>query len=393
MSENSKWFLVTLTPLETFFFGGERTFNPSEGESNYFVTSNYIPQQTTLLGLMRYLVLQKQGMLNRPSSETAHLIGNRGFTLDHRTDTLADYGLIHRISPVFIRYENPCEPIRNYLILAKDYSWNDSQHQLIPLELQRDYGKTKAAGSRIRYYAPWLLGYKSKNGLATVLVQGDGKRWHALEGGENPIFVADERVGIRKPRLKKRTRKEEDAYYRQKFFRLSKYFSFAFFAQLECDAQGRPPVQSSLTQVGAERSLFKVRITPANGERFETVFGTETFLLGRNQRNEYQVILTSDAFVKNESVLFDLIDFSIHSAVDFRYIETPTGAHVKYAQMSYQQSHNSLSKSGKYNLIERGSVFWFEEKNKQKVLDQLNIPRFQQIGYNTYIVYSKGAQL
>ena len=52
-------YLIKLTPLDKFFFGQKKTFG--DDNANYFVYSSHFPQQTTLLGLLRYQLLQIAG--------------------------------------------------------------------------------------------------------------------------------------------------------------------------------------------------------------------------------------------------------------------------------------------------------------------------------------------
>ena len=49
--------LIQLAPLSDFFFGGEATFGQGQNQ-HYFVRSNPWPQQTTLLGMLRYELLK-----------------------------------------------------------------------------------------------------------------------------------------------------------------------------------------------------------------------------------------------------------------------------------------------------------------------------------------------
>lgn len=52
-------YLIKLTPLDKFFFGQKKTFG--DDNVNYVVYSSFFPQQTALLGLLRYQVLQIAG--------------------------------------------------------------------------------------------------------------------------------------------------------------------------------------------------------------------------------------------------------------------------------------------------------------------------------------------
>ena len=82
-------YLVTLKPLEPYFFGGERTFSFGERAnkeivtySNYFIKSEDLMSQTTLLGALRFLILKMNGKLNLPSSETIDLVGKASFSFE-----------------------------------------------------------------------------------------------------------------------------------------------------------------------------------------------------------------------------------------------------------------------------------------------------------------------
>ena len=59
----TKKYIVKLTPHDKFFFGGEKNFGQKEKKdddtsiTNYFVKSNYFPQQTGVLGFVRHQLL------------------------------------------------------------------------------------------------------------------------------------------------------------------------------------------------------------------------------------------------------------------------------------------------------------------------------------------------
>ncbi|MEI6411943.1 MAG: hypothetical protein WCR52_21305, partial [Bacteroidota bacterium] len=63
MKETKIWH-IRLIPAGQFYFGGERNFSFGEKEdsSNYLVKSNYFPQQTGLLGMLRFVLLREAGL-------------------------------------------------------------------------------------------------------------------------------------------------------------------------------------------------------------------------------------------------------------------------------------------------------------------------------------------
>ena len=58
-------YLITLTPTGRFFFGGDMTFKVGRKDKNefneqfssYIIKSAMFPQQTSLLGMLRFLIL------------------------------------------------------------------------------------------------------------------------------------------------------------------------------------------------------------------------------------------------------------------------------------------------------------------------------------------------
>ena len=84
----NKTYLVEITPIGSYYFGGENTFNTSDKANkeapttNYLVRSRIYPQQTALLGLMRYVILLKNEALNKPNSIKMDLIGEKSFRGD-----------------------------------------------------------------------------------------------------------------------------------------------------------------------------------------------------------------------------------------------------------------------------------------------------------------------
>ena len=95
--------LFELTPLGEFFFGGEATFGPEN--RHYYVRSNLLPQQTSLLGLLRHELLKSNPQAFdlvtdriRDKTAAAELVGSQGF--DGSTDKA--FGIIEGLSPVFL---------------------------------------------------------------------------------------------------------------------------------------------------------------------------------------------------------------------------------------------------------------------------------------------------
>ena len=105
---------ISLTPLGRYFFGGDMTFKVAnrsqynEQYGSYIIRSNQFPQQTSLLGMMRFLLLSNHtGAFNKDThkitstQEAGKLIGPRGFVITDEYEK-NNYGLIKNISFCFL---------------------------------------------------------------------------------------------------------------------------------------------------------------------------------------------------------------------------------------------------------------------------------------------------
>ena len=94
-------YLVRMTPLEPFTFGGEKGFrfesqDVEKGRNNtanisYYQTSRELPEQTTIIGMLRYLILRHNGVAkdfckytNDDKQKIHELIGESSFSFQNR---------------------------------------------------------------------------------------------------------------------------------------------------------------------------------------------------------------------------------------------------------------------------------------------------------------------
>jgi hypothetical protein len=112
---------IRLTPLGTFFFGGENTFGATENR-NYFVKSNLMPQQTSLLGLLRLELLRSNPTVFDLKTDKVidknaaiELIGGESFD-----GKQTDFGCISGLSPVFLEKEGV-----PFFLRGKEYVKNE----------------------------------------------------------------------------------------------------------------------------------------------------------------------------------------------------------------------------------------------------------------------------
>jgi len=384
----SKKYLVKLTPHDKFFFGGENTFGVGK-QRNYFVKSNYFPQQTTLLGLVRYqlMVQNKNGIFNdgkiQKPKDASDLINHKSFDIN---DTEFSFGKIQELSPVFIANEK-----NEFLFPAnKEYQWidKDEDEKEINDFVFREFNKVDGESSFSKKFIPCLEKYNPKLDLPDLLVNKNlslmkyydyDKDKELKKDPHNGIFVEYQQTGIRK-NYKGIT--EDNAYYVQTFYKLDKGYSFAFILELDDSIK----IESqNVVILGGEQSKFKMDVTYAP-DKFKNLLPNY-----EQSKNSDKVVLVSDAYVSNE--IFNNCSFAVTDTVDFRSIKSSVNT-TNYAGMDLKGIKTDvLSKSSKYNFFKKGSVFYGE--NISKITSHLDVKNaIKKIGYNHYkIVDKEGSKL
>ena len=108
-------YLVTFKPLGDYSFGSDRRFsfvgrnNYSKDEyAPYFIRTNSVPEQSTVFGMMRYLILVSNGIQLKQDfqydentrDKIKALIGEKSFSLNGGVQS---FGKLEKISPIFLR--------------------------------------------------------------------------------------------------------------------------------------------------------------------------------------------------------------------------------------------------------------------------------------------------
>ena len=115
-----KKYLLKIHPLEPFTFGGENGFSFEEIDykGTYFMESKKKPEQTTVIGLVRYLMLQSEGLLKNNFSysmeekeKMAVVCGTETFSFQPEQEQ--SFGYIKELSPLFLLDEEEDIYIRN----------------------------------------------------------------------------------------------------------------------------------------------------------------------------------------------------------------------------------------------------------------------------------------
>lgn len=352
-------YLVTLRPTGNFYFGSEKHF--SFGGKNYLVKSNPFPQQTTLLGMLRYELLRKANLLNgKNKAEEAQLIGPAGFS----TTNTKGYGIIHSISPVFLH-----EARNNRSFIRQGNGWQHGR------EIRPMATTEKALGSATQAPPILLQGYDAKQPL-------DDNFIHPTDGTVIPlshVYLYPAQTGNQK---NNKQATDDEALYKQTYCRFARQhkdkknveWCFAFYlttyAELELE-------QGIMVSMGGDQSAFILNHRKATDELFLPSYTPAT-------DDWVKLTLLSDAFCTENLAL--TAPAAIALATDFRFIET-TAQTTKYYNVSYRNNDSTsadMLRSDKHSLYKAGSVFWLRAADLPVFTKALANPSFTTIGYNYY---------
>ena len=382
-------YLIKLTPLDKFFFGQKKNFG--DDNANYFVYSSLFPQQTTLLGLLRYQLLQIAGEEifkdNKIQDEhkAGELIGKQSFS-PFVKDKL-QFGIIQSLSPVFII----------------DKKNKDEYFRPVGRRFQKENEKAPYNLLHLSCQAgcPPIFGeYKPKKGLASCWLSSKS---HTLLNEED-FFTKDERIGIRKDY---EGATNDDAFFCQRYYRFKNFkkvvedeeakvckqppvrehdFCFAVLLETHRDIK-HEELNKRIVYLGGERQPFLMDLMEVSEETFK--FNIESSTLTSDEKH-YTVVLLSDAMIEPEHL--EGVKFASTEVKDFACLLTHVGTRKFYNKKKKREEQN-LEKdetvlSHQHELYARGSVFYFDTKEQanQFCEDLEKVPNFHTIGYNHAII-------
>lgn len=403
--------LFQLKPLGEFFFGGEATFGPGDNR-HYFVRSNLLPQQTSLLGLLRHELLKSDpsvfdlvaDRIINPAA-AAKLVGSQGF--DGITD--APFGIIEGLSPIFLLDQNgtPFFLQARLALKQRERTWLEKKSSAEPRFRSESLLATASAKTtgyqlmteKLKKGGLVAESYDGKAEFQEMLVGADGRqvslRYDPDEAPEG-VFIKIEKTGNRKDY---EGASDESGFFKQHMFKLRSGWRFAFFAAFNA---ALPPDFGTehKTHFGAERRPFLLHVGDPNqilakrgggypdGALAEPAFAENTFQhfenlyggLGSAPPGLRQIVLLSDAKVTAD--IYRHTDFALTEATPFRHFQPS------------MDSPNTLWRSGndpksaRYNLLRRSSSLYAQDT--QIMENQLLDARaFRRIGYNYFKIITQ----
>ncbi|MDH7903370.1 type III-B CRISPR module-associated protein Cmr3 [Porphyromonas gingivalis] len=404
-------YLIKLTPLDKFFFGQKKTFG--DDNANYFVYSSHFPQQTTLLGLLRYQLLQIAGEEvfkdNKIQDEhkAGELIGKQSFS-PFVKDKL-QFGIIQSLSPVFIIDKKEKDEKEYFLPVGRRFQKEEEDlYELLHLSCKEGC-------------PPTFDEYKPKKGLASCWLSSNGTTLL----NEEDFFTKDERIGIRKDY---EGATNDDAFFRQRYYRFKNFkkvvedeegneckqppvreHDFCFATVLETEkAIEHEKLNGRIVYLGGERQPFLMEISEEKKASDLTIgsstFTAETYYKSlfktfklniesstlTSDEKHYTVVLLSDAMIDPDHL--SKVRFASTEVKDFACLLTHVGTQKFYNKENKRQTQylkeSATALSLQKELYARGSVFYFDTKEQanQFCEDLEKVPNFHTIGYNHAII-------
>ena len=225
--------LIKLTPLEPYFFGGERIFEIDDGNKHYFIRSLDTPSQSTLFGALRYIGIKNPKSNYEVSNEDKKNIGSNSFKLSY--PNVNDFGKINHISPLYLFSEKDGFLIRTPFDHRVRCTCGIFSPMYTPFDKYSDIVQTGVGDRR------FPLEFNAKHGIADS--------WLALKDRKifTDLFESSTCIGIDKKNIDK-------AFFKKEYKNLKRSFCFAFFADVDEDFR----YYQSKVYLGQGKSSFNV---------------------------------------------------------------------------------------------------------------------------------------
>lgn len=391
MMKNNYNYRITLTPVDKFFFGGDMTFQVGSNEndqfntqySSYIIQSRYFPQQTSLLGMLRFLILRNNEnvfngnkIIKDKKADAEKLIGSKSFTVNDSNEENC-FGIIKGISHVRICRDNTeleFAPLYGHIGFfdSSEGSYNFGTVSVPNLSNQQ-YNAKDGLETLLMPLSDFKDYFKD---FQTIMTERKKEKKKDNPNLQTPpyqlddIFVEDRRIGIARNIVTGRT--DDGALFKQISYRFNnKEAKHCFVFDAEVANVDLKKYNGHLVSVGGDNSQFIIGVSDYKGSQDDATSASALSLLS-------PAFLTR-ADVKNYTC------FAITQLMPFRFL-TDRKDNKDGDNRSYHILNSRLERSPRYELYAPGSVFYFKnEQQKEEFIKALEgKPEFRQIGYNEY---------
>lgn len=352
MNKEEKNYLVTFTPLEPYFFGNEKTFafkgEDGQGQktNSYFISSEQLPMQTTILGALRFLHLKEK--THKAAAEAGELIGCESFVIESKGKQ--SFGDIAELSPIFFVHTEKSKK-ELYVITPADHN----------ADKKEDTGEKEANIKNI--YRPFEKydSFETLDGIKKYTKEYNAKADHSMS------VMSIETSDIKDCPISSTVRTgnakwvDKGGFFKKEFCVLDKGWSFAVAAKLCGDWE----TGTFFVYLGQNKSLFSVTIE-------ESPYTEEVI------SNKIKKWIPSDVcYVWGDSYVTNAVyqrsSFAIADTREYREFSTNSGI---------------IKKGGKlYSLIKSGSIF--KTDDTASLGELFENKQCRTIGFNKIIVGGK----
>ncbi len=380
-----KTYRVDFKPVSPYFFGNEKTFpytgqNIGQHLSNaYYIKSERMPSQTTVLGALRYLFLahkKSNYTYNKEQfEENAKRVGEERFHIEKRE--AQDFGIIQSISSVFLYHDE------HKILLPTPFDHNEKMEECPQKssvsgnneengENNKELPDYRPFGNYLETDIPngkklYTADYDPKIGLTSSYMIWNLKKIVSADR----IFSDADRVGIA-------VEQEDDSFFKKKYAVLAKGYRFSVYINLSDDAAS---VIEALKQsaggtvtvfMGQSKSAFTVSFTEEENALPKNADELVQEKLPEGHRKLY---FMSDALVSDSIELYGKTQFGVVKTKDYRAFGMTYQNNAEGWKVGAFQKEEEL-----YKLIAAGSILI--TANVKEVMALFENPNAKKIGWN-----------
>ena len=361
---------VTFTPNEPWFFGNEKGFRfPGQNIGNtyrnsYFIKSEPIPSQSTILGALRYILIPEKKPLKEYTNDdikrNIDYIGESSFNVDSKD--IQRFGKIKTVSPIFIIKNGktlipaPMDHKAKKIDESKDH---DNKKEYEQYDAFSRYEAVDTPEGKKLYTAD----YDSKTGVFDGFAELETGNIHC----QSDVLSSEVRVGNRRFSDDSGFFKKE--YYCFKTKKGEAYASFAVIAEIDVDDLDKKTYTVAL---GQGKSMFAVKFEKTNNDSKDFINNVTLFLIKHHKNFSCDDKVTfhyclSDIFVQGDPYNKSL--FAVVMTRDHRSFMTK-----ERGQIAKGQNLHRLLRAGSV-VISQDAKWALQFKNENA----------EQIGYNNII--------
>lgn len=371
---------VDMFPLEPYTFGTEQGSKFEEGtetgKESYIIASGCLPEQTTVLGTLRYLVLREKNLLKadfcyseEERKKVEEAIGESSFSFLKKE--AQNFGVIQKLSPLFLT-KHCGEGKEPEIYIKNPFHNKGNAGRFEPMKLTEETLETSYG----KIHLPRVM--MDENDIRPEYNAKEGYARGYLCLSEDRKATPDDLFSMRLLQGNRVKHKNAgEGFFKREAVVLKKGFAFSVFLEMAEDLfpmEKNAPAQR-IAFMGRKKSVFRFRFTkmesPCSLEEMVKSFFRKEENCGESA-GCWQYAL-SDWYL-DQPLCYN--DFAITAGKSMRTLHTNI----------YKDSYVGKREKSKHQfyLVESGSVFYGEEKNL-KLKEQLENENAKKIGYNAVV--------